>query len=211
MSVTKAILFYSKHDGKSFKMKQLLDSAGADIDTISVDSSDVRERLLEDDKYGIDQVPAVLILYSSGEHKTYTNKSLDAWVEQLIQNIQQYYQQQSVSQQEVTALEPVDGVSKPLRRGPTVASNEMPSSLPPPGKPRYDSDPTDGLSSARAAMINEHIRGAEPRVQITSDPFVQPTRKEVKKDGVSAADLAKQMADQRDLYDEEVKANQPFI
>ena len=93
MSVVKAILFYSKRDKKSCKMKKVAGEIGADLEYVSVDASDVRERLLDDEKYAIEEVPAVLVLYSTGQHKTYIGTKLDNWFTQLLQNIQLYQQQ----------------------------------------------------------------------------------------------------------------------
>ena len=42
MSVKQAILFYSKKDKKSFKLKNLIDQMNIDINCISVDYSIVR-------------------------------------------------------------------------------------------------------------------------------------------------------------------------
>lgn len=219
MSVIKAILFYSKRDKKSFRMKTIIDNIGADIETVSVDSSIVRDRLQEDDKYGIDQVPTILLLYSSGQHKTYTNKNLDDWFNQLLTNIQEYNSTQSqpmYTEIENTPIdiEPVyssidDNIPKALRRKPSQVSN-IPQSLPSPGRD-IDSGMSSGISGAHAAMISEHIVGSGPTVSITSDPFVQPARKEVKKDTVSAAELAKQMAEQREVYEDRLEENRPFM
>ena len=250
MSVIKAILFYSKRDQKSNRMKKIIDNVGADIETVSVDSLEVREILLDDDKYGIDQVPAVLLLYSSGQHKVYTTRGLDDWFDQLLQNIKAYQQQQQqqammqpLPQEELhepMSYTPIDdgGIPKELRRKPNNMTN-IPSTLPSPGRPQLPSsgvttlldDPSmpgsginggnsgmadampvqGGVSSAQASMITEHIKGAEPLIPITSDTFVQPGRKEVKKEGLSAGELAKQMAAQREQFEDKLEENRPFL
>ena len=224
MSVIKAILFYSRRNAKSYKMKQVIDSVGADIETVSVDSVEVRDRLMEDEKYGIDEVPAVLLLYSSGQHKTYTNHGLDEWFGQLLQNIEQYHleQQQATMppppppEQAYTQLD----IPKPLR-GKPGDSSDIPTSLPSPGRPFNGNDITviddpvqnqpSGLSAAHSAMISEHIKDADPLVPITSDPHIQTGRKEVKKEGLSAGELAKQMAEQREQIEEKLEESRPFV
>ncbi|KKL16206.1 hypothetical protein LCGC14_2497900 [marine sediment metagenome] len=232
MSVIKAILFYSKHDQKSFRMKKVIDGVGADIETISVDVLEVRERLQEDEKFGIDQVPAVLVLYSSGQHKTYITNSLDQWFDQLLQNIKQFQlQREEALQPQPTQVQytPIDeNIPKPLRIKPGSTS-DIPSSLPSPGKAIQEGTtlidaPTQSImsgstqvtgvgeiSAAQAAMVSEHIREAEPLIPITSEPYVQSGRKEVKKEGLSAAELAKQMADQREVFEEKLEQNRPFM
>lgn len=256
MSVIKAILFYSKRDQKSHRMKKIIDNVGADIETVSVDSLEVREILLSDDTYGIDQVPAVLLLYSSGQHKVYTTRGLDDWFDQLLQNIKAYQQQQQavMQPQETPLYTPIDDgilarqtpsleephrIPKELRRKPGN-STDIPSTLPSPGRPQRPSSdvttlfdepsmpgsgingggsgmadaipvPGGGISSAQAAMISEHIKGAEPLIPITSDTFVQPGRKEVKKEGLSAGELAKQMAEQREQFEDKLEENRPFM
>ncbi len=235
MSVIKAILFYSKYDQKSFKMKGIIDNTSADIETVSVDSSEIRDRLQEDDKFGIDQVPAVVVLYSNGQHKTYTGKSLDQWFEQLVfninhfqQQVQQHQQQLQQNQQQWDDAGSYTSVPKPLRIKPSNIT-EIPSSLPSPGRPRLDSTPLQvdstplqvdntplqvdsnaPISSAQQSIISEHIRDAAPSIEISSEPLVPPGRKEVKKDGVSAAERAKQMLAQREQLEEKLEENRPF-
>lgn len=224
MSVIKAILFYSKRDKKSLKMKNLIQQLNADIDTVSVDSQRVRDSLLDDDHYGIKVVPSILVLFSSGQHKVYIAEELDVWFGQLVTNIQNYNTQQLAPPEQTplmdpddfeTYSQPDDGVPKALRR--SGHTEEIRSSLAGPGRPRSDTGIDGsgmgggGISSAQSAMISEHIRDANPTIPITSDPNIQPTRKEVKKDTISAAELAKQMAEQREQFEEKVEENRPFL
>ncbi len=242
MSVIKAILFYSKRDNKSFRMKKVIDSVGADIEAISVDVLEIRERLQEDENFGIEQVPTILILYSSGQHKTLTTGGLDQWFEQLLQNMQQVQQPSTALQPSSSShgvargqepLQPptqIDrGIPKTLRIKPG-STEDIPISLPSPGKPMQERD-NEGfsaisgggsgmsgstqisglgeISSAQAAIVSEHIREADPLIPITSEE-IQPGRKEVVKEGLSAAELAKQMAEQRETFDENLEQNRPF-
>lgn len=196
MSVVKAILFYSKYDKKSYKMKKTIDNIGIDIDTVCADNLEIRERLLDDTQYCIDQVPSVLLLYSSGQHKVYKKKGLDEWFQQLLQNIEQYNQ----SQQQQPVPQEFTPISEPLMQ--------------PPQQPDFGESGMGGsgaVSASQAAMISEHIKGSEPTVPITSDPYVKKSRKEVTKEGPSAAELAKQMAEQREHIEEELEENRPFI
>lgn len=201
MSVTKVILFYSRHDTKSFEMKKVVDSMNIDIDTVCVDSSQIKELLIEDDKYGIDRVPAALIFYSGGEYRTYTGRNLDQWFKQLIENVQQYitqiHKQEQPTEEQFTPI--MD--TTPIRR--TNSENVHMRPLPSPGTP---------IDGARQAMITEHIKDAPPGIDIyEDDPNIQPGRKEVKKEGMSAAEVAKKIAEQREQHDEVVDSNKPFM
>ena len=254
MSVIKAILFYSKRDVKSSRMKNVVDSVGVDLDTVSVDSLEVRERLLDDDTFGIHEVPSVLVIYSSGQHKTYTGKQLDSWFDQLLQNIQELHAQQQPAPQpmpqpmpeQVTSLPPLEDVPpKPLRKG-HAHVEEIPSGLPAPGRPIREPTSTPitgelinipeqtgggitgggsgmsdvtaigsggvgGASGAHAAMVTEHIKDAEPLIPITSEQPKKKPHAGVKSDGPSAAELAKQMAKQREEFEEKIEDSRPFI
>jgi len=207
MSVIKAILFYSKRHKKSLQMKKIINNIGIDIESISVDAIEIRNRLLDDEKFGINKVPSVLVLYSSGLHKKYTGSNLDQWFDQLLQNIKKYQQQQqSDIEQPAPIQQPInENVPKSLRRKPSNVV-DIPTSLPSPGKRLLGSEtPT----AAQAAMIQEHIR--QPELSVTSDPLVQPSRKEVKTECVSAVELAKKMNEQREQLDEKIEENRPFI
>lgn len=231
MSVIKAILFYSKHDQKSLRMKKVVDAVGADLETVCVDPLEIRERLLEDDKYGITEVPAVLLIYSSGQHKTYSGKSLDQWFEKLIVNIQQEEQARALPQQapmsmtEVTPItfqepiaEPVydTNVPKPLRRKPGDVS-DIRGSLPSPGR-ELTAEEMSAMTTSTGITIpgagSLPIAGGEIGQMIASTiqpEDTRPTPKGVKKEGLSARELAEQMKEQREKFEETVEQNKPFI
>jgi len=240
MSVIKAILFYSKHDQKSMHMREIINAIGIDIETISVDPVEVRERLLDDENFCIDQVPTVLIIYSSGQHKTYTGKALDNWFQQLIVNIQ-LDQQQTAAQQApppqpqastpIVAPEsytPIDagaahqgnvettGIPKELRRKPGNTT-DLREALPSPGRVKVGGDSTDltqltipggGSLPITGGEIGQIVGGNEQLVDV---PEPAPTPKGIKKEGLSAKELARQMEEQREQFDEKVEQNRPFI
>ena len=224
MSVIKAILFYSKHNKKSVRMNQVAKDINTDIESICVDSIEIRNRLLDDEKFDITEVPSVLILYSSGQHKVYASSNLDRWFEQLLQNIYQEQERQQMTMQPQPQPQPqtqlpIDGnIPKPLRRKPIGGGNDIPTSLPSPGKPRLDQGTTSlsfggsGMegTGAQASMVQQHIRQPEPTVPIESQQPPQPTPKEVKSEGLSAKELARQMEEQREQFDEQIEQNRPF-
>lgn len=171
-------------------MREAIQNFNIDVETVSVDSAEIKERLLNDDQYGIDRVPAILIVYTTGQYKLYIDSLLDEWFIQLLQNVQQ----QSPAPQE-TEQSPHEEYT------PIDFGIEEPSPQP----------PETGMSAAHTAMINEHIKDSGSRIPISSEPLVQPSRKEVKTDAVSPAELAKQMVEQRERHDEEIEDNRPFI
>lgn len=182
MSVVNVVLFYSKFDKKSLKMKKIIDELNVDVQCVSVDNNEIKELLLNDDKYNIDSVPSVVILYSTGVYKVYTDDNLTEWFETLIENVkQQYTQQEPIIQPE----------PEPSHEGITSLLDE----------------PNVQLTPFQQSIASQHIVGAS-NIEITSPPL-QTGTKEIKQEGMSAQELAKQMAEQRDRMDESVKPH-PF-
>jgi len=94
--VEQAILFYSRRNSKSIKLKRIIDSLGVvDIKTISVDSKKVKESLLQDKNYKIKEVPSVLVIYDNEEFIVLTGNELDSWFNQLIDNVRNLNQESS--------------------------------------------------------------------------------------------------------------------
>jgi len=208
MSVIKAILFYSKHDKKSMYLKSIIETSPLDLDTISVDSNIVKKRLMNDTQYNITRIPAILILYSTGTHKVYTGIHLDEWFEQLMLNLQaEFAQNQAPIEEEYTRIEaPVQmieetSVPKELRRKPTNTS-DIRSSLSSPGHVKIGG----GTLPISGGEIGQVL--AQP-IDF-NDPMIQPERKEVKKDGLTAKELAAKMQESRETYEEELEASRPF-
>jgi len=221
MSIINAILFYSKKDQKSMRMKNMIDMLYIDLETICVDHIKVRELLLQDEKFGIDEVPTVLIIYSSGHFKTYSSKPLDDWFQQLIINVQRE-KEKSVEAQIPQAIDytPIEiptpeitGIPKELRRKSSI-TQPIRDSLASPGKEILETDLSQ-LTIPGAGSIP--ITGGEIRQIAENEPFVdtdieeKPTPKGIKKEGLSAKELAQQMEEQRVQFDEKVDQNRPFI
>jgi hypothetical protein len=219
MSVIKGILFYSKHDIKSYKLKNMVTDMNIDIDTVCVDSKEIRDLLLQDDKYNITEVPSILLLYSSGHHKVYTGMLLEQWFTELLQNLQKISQPEPVipPPESYTPIDfdepPQQNVPKALRRS-HVNVQDTPQQLRPPGRVRqYDED--DGLevggmgnlSGVQASLVNGHIMREKP-------DFEEDTStgsKEIKKQGLSANEIAKQMQEFREKHDEQIDKDRPFM
>jgi len=197
-SIMHAILFYSKKNRKSLELKALVKSVNLDMDLISVDSEQVRNLLLQDERFGIDRVPCVLLIYENGHFKTFIGDSLDNWFTQLMENInstiqpvqetQDYFT--PITEESFTQIEPEPSLyTKPLSSSKNY--HEIKGSLPPPG--RIKADNIGGINT-----IIE-IQGEKPHVS-----------KEVKKEGPSPAEVAKQLAEQREAMEEEFEKQRPF-
>lgn len=196
-------------------MKQVANDVVADLENICVDPTEIRNLLLNDEKFSITEVPSVLILYSSGQHRVYTGINLDKWFEQLLQNIHQYQEQQQQSQQHtqisVDPIQPInENVPKPLRRKPGGSGN-IPTNLPSPGREKISGETNTDVVSGAQAAIQEHIRQPEPDIPIDLQPSSVPVPHEVKSDGLSAKEIAKQMEDQREEFDDQIEQHRPFL
>jgi hypothetical protein len=97
MEISTVVYFYSKRNIKSLKLYKLINQLNVEIQTVNVDSSDIRERLLSDTKYKIKVVPSLLTVYDTGEFVVYTGEDLDAWIKQLVENVTSV---QNMNQQE---------------------------------------------------------------------------------------------------------------
>jgi hypothetical protein len=214
MSVTRAILFYSKHNKKGMQMRNTVTSLDTDLETVCVDPPQVKEWLLEDEKYGITRVPTVLIFYSNGHYKTLDKSALDRWFQELLYNIQQYHGNDGQIEQTPLDIElDQQPPSTPQRRSGSTLSRPMaePSFQEPDPSGIIGSGMIGGGAGHDAAMISEHIRDAAPTTAISSESLAQPQPKEVKQGGPSPQELAKKMQEQREKAEEETEINKPFL
>lgn len=105
MEISTVVYFYSKRNIKSLKLYKLINQLNVEIQTVNVDSSDIRERLLSDAKYKIKVVPSLLTVYDTGEFVVYTGEDLDAWVKQLVDNVTSVQNMNQDTSIESTAIE----------------------------------------------------------------------------------------------------------
>jgi hypothetical protein len=126
--ITTVLFFYSKRNIKSMKLFKLIQQLNVDIQTINVDTTQVRDLLLADNKYKIKIVPTVLTIYDNGEFMIYTGNELDQWFQQLVENVNSLVSPQQ-PQQEYSTLGTVGDVSLPSRglQGPLGVPNSPPS------------------------------------------------------------------------------------
>ena len=196
--VIRVIFFYSRKNKTSMNIKDQLENLGVDVDieTISVDNSTTRDLLLSDTKYMIDVVPSLLVLYSGGTHRVYKGDKLNNWVKELIENVELELQQQQLQQQQYVELQPEPEeypISKPLLG---KNRNDIRSNLSYPGIKR-----DAGLTMDQERIVSGAI------IQNTKDP--SPTG--VKKEGMSAAELAKLQLEERERWQEEIDSNRPVF
>ena len=176
------ILFYSRHNLKSMKLRNMIENMNVDIQMICVDSADVRDRLLNDDKYSIKAVPTILTLYDTGQYMAYTGKDLDSWFSQLVENLREYEMSQQVQELETSQSELNNDFQT------FTPQTEIQSSiLGTPGAPPVD------ISQQLSQIPETH------RV------------KEVKQPDINPSELAAQMAKQREQHDESLQDNRPFM
>jgi hypothetical protein len=89
------------------KLKNFIESLGVEIQTICVDSADVKDALLNDERYKIKAVPSVLTIYENGQFMVITGKDLDKWLDELVQNVQEFHAAQEAElQTEMIQSEP---------------------------------------------------------------------------------------------------------
>lgn len=216
MSISDATLFYSRYDKKSSEMKQIVDALNIDMELITVDNRKVKQMLERDTRCNINEVPTVVVNYTDGGNKIYTGRKLDTWFQQLLSNIQSQ-QEPEVPEQAYTPLtEPsqpvaVEGFGSqqtPLDTSDTQFTSLIDAPIPS-GPPNVGSGMDTNAAPMQQALAAQHIIGSGSNIE--ADPNVQPGRKEVKKEGISAAELAKQMAQQRESHDEQVDKNRPFM
>jgi hypothetical protein len=207
MSVSQVILFYSKHNKHSFKVKNVLEEYVDDIKMLSVDNPTTKELLLEDDQYSIREVPALLVRYTNGDHEVFVGTSLNNWVARLIENVNNYNHPTStpLGQPDATQLPPPPPLLSPppLPPPPQMNPHLRPSATP-------SQSGLGSISPVHAAMISEHIKDAPPAMPIAEAPPAQAPSA-VKNEGESAVDLAARMRDEREQYDEQIDNNKPFL
>jgi hypothetical protein len=85
------VLLYSKYSSNSKKLLNLMDESGINfqqqlsLQSLCIDNTDVRERILSNKQYLIEVVPCLLIGYRDGGIEKYDGKSVFEWVESHIQ------------------------------------------------------------------------------------------------------------------------------
>lgn len=199
MSVSDATLFYSRFDKKSSDMRQIISSLNIDMEFVPVDNRQVKELLMKDTRCNIDEVPAIVITYTDGGHKTFIGRRLDDWFQQLLEN----YQAQTAPP-EPPAYTSIEQPAQPVQPVQVEGFDSQHTSI-------IDQPIGSGMgggSAIQTAITSEHIVGAGSDIQ--PEPPAPSTRKEVKKEGMSAAEIAAQMAKAREEYEEQNNKN-PLI
>lgn len=195
-SISQAILFYSNFMEKSKKMKDVILALNVDISTICVDPKKVK-RYLKGNKWGITQVPSLLLISSgssTSDFKVLINSELDQWFSELIDNVKALESPVASTQTGSTEVTPLD----------IPPETEFSNSVGIATNPGYVS----------SAIVQNRVRDSpskNPSTGITEmDAPDTTTLKQIKKETISPTELAKQMAAQREQFDETVQEQRPF-
>lgn len=84
-TILSAILFYSKFVNKSLQMLQMINEYDLDIDCVNVDTKAVRNTILNDKRFLIEEVPSILLLMEGGKYKVYTGRKMDIWFNDILE------------------------------------------------------------------------------------------------------------------------------
>jgi hypothetical protein len=191
MSISQAVFFYSNFIEKSKKMKDVILALNVDISTICVDPKKVK-RYLKGNKWGITQVPSLLLIGSieptSTDFKVLVNSQLDQWFSELIDNVKALE----------TPLNPESGEFLRNSTNRVSDSGFTPLEIPEETEPEPIANNPGYVSSA--------IIQKAPKVPDSETT----TLKQIKKDNISPTELAKQMASQREQFDEQIQEERPF-
>lgn len=187
-----AIYIYTRDTNKYLEIANM-----TNIHCIRADTRENLKLLKNDTRFKLKSVPAVILLYNN-EHSILYDKDLKNWFLEVKKNIESENQVQQT---------PVSFINE------QQSEYQEPESLP----PRYTSstvlqDPssvTISASPAQAAMAAQSIKGAHTTTIAGEIPV--PTKTGIKPEGLSAAELAKQMNELREEMDAETDKNKPFL
>lgn len=213
--IVKVVLFYSKKSDRSIDMKTIVDETGIDIDCVSVDSSEVRSRILEDTKYAIRIIPSILVLYSNERHKVYTKQSLDTWFNQLIENIkieqaeENYRRQQAeIMAAQAVSFTPEKGIHEktPFYQRRMAAPGKRAPEVDVSSQQKLEVDADNGFGDISTSDVTELSTSPSD-----SHSGMGSTPHSIKTPGPKPADLAKKMMEMRESLGEAEEANKPFL
>lgn len=215
--VMRSILFWNRKIKHSVQLRDAALALGTTMEFVCVTNSN-KQIILENDL--IKWVPSLMLIYSTGKQHIIHGTELDSWFAQLVANINAYKQSLHVVEQQPIQFGAVGGDDvhpilfsdqpKPFR---TAQRVDRPLSAP--GKMRQSPSPPSQqseLSGIHSAISRGYIAPPDTDSDdTTTGAPEQPIRKEVKQAGLSATEIAKQMADYRTAQDEEIENNRPFL
>lgn len=218
-TVVRVILFYSRKSPKSMEMKELIDETGIDIDSVCVDPAEIRERILQDTKYSVREVPSVLVFFSTKRHKLYAKKPLDTWFSQLMANIKLQQAQDALLAQQIEAEETRRAAEYAI---PSISLSERGISeknaghkyqrrMAPPGQRISQQMPTSEFSEETTSISEGDDESGDNPDLLSGMSTGGSIPHSVKKDGPNATELAKQMMQLRETIQDTEDSQRPFI
>ena len=138
MDISTAVLFYSKQSQKSLYLKHELEQLDVTIEYVCVDKKIIRETLLENNCYGIREIPSLLLLYQNKEFNTLKGRDLDSWFYQLKENVMKLREQQLLEYQQYMQQQIQEQLSMNTNGIDKKTSDNPGRILSPPGKQKME-------------------------------------------------------------------------
>jgi len=178
MDLQYAILFYSKHSIKSIELKEYFIKNDVNFEYVNVDKKRIRNMLMEDNMYNIEEIPSILLIYKNNEYNCLYGNQLDKWTRELIQNIeyikkkqQEEYENEIREYQKQQIIKNVEQAGQ--RNGIERKTNEAPPSrlMASPGEYKMENDTKMliDLSSSEVPKQEHNVSG-----KINSDKPLNP-------------------------------------
>lgn len=86
-----SVLLYSKYSQTCNKLFEITNSSGIDfskiLSTVCIDSEDIRKRIKNDKRFGIQSVPCLLLLYINGTVEKYEGPDVFVWTTNIISRL----------------------------------------------------------------------------------------------------------------------------
>jgi hypothetical protein len=86
-----SVLLYSKYSQTCNKLFEITNSSGIDfskiLSLVCIDSEDVRKRIKNDKRFGIQTVPCLLLLYTNGTVEKYEGQDVFIWTTNIISRL----------------------------------------------------------------------------------------------------------------------------
>lgn len=168
-------------------MKDVIIALNVDISTINVDPKKVRKQL-KNNKWGINQVPTLLLIHQNEDFKVLVGEELDQWFSELIDNIKDLEPKPKSEITPLTDFEEQEQEEEDINSGTTSIGTN----------PSYIS----------SAIIQKNPKEETTMLNDEDSPKVTSS---IKKEGdISPSEMAKRMAQQREKFDESVDSQRPF-
>jgi hypothetical protein len=209
MDISAAILFYSKHSQKSLYLKHEIEQLEVTMEFVCVDKKIIREALLEDNRYDIEEIPCVLLLYRNQDYTTLKGRALDAWFYQLKENVMNLRNQQMLEYQEYIQQQIHNQINEQniMTNGIDHKITDNPGRpLSPPGKRKIEYEESSG---GDYNLIDITSYPQENNEQINPTQKKKKTAAEEKRDDIRT--IQEKLLAEREKIDKLVDGEKPFI